>query len=171
MSWAADGSAAFGEHRLRRDEIITVQPPATPGIGGVFLRAGVLLQDERYLAAARAAGDALIGGQLESGGFPHDFYPAERLETRGTFDDEVTQGATVFLLELWQHLEEPRFKEAAQRAADFMLKSQYPNGGFPQAYPLREGHFSSYITLNDQAMMDVIRTLLVCAEQCRSEIL
>ena len=60
MSWAADGSAAFGEHRLRRDEIITVQPPATPGIGGVFLRLEFCCR-MNGICSRRGGGDALIG--------------------------------------------------------------------------------------------------------------
>lgn len=161
MSWASDFSATFGEHRLRPDDVITVQPPATPGIGLIYLRAYEVLGDKEFLSTAIAAGDALLSGQLPEGGFPHEFRPGEQYERSGTFDDDTTQRATLFLIALWKQSAEERFEQAAKRCAEFMRTAQYENGGWPQAYPLRD-NYSRYITLNDQAIMDVIRTLLIC---------
>lgn len=162
MSWAADDSLSFGEYRPRKETIIVVQPPATPGIASVYLHASNVLKNDKYLQIAITAGDALITGQHQQGGFPHEFYPDEVIESRGTFDDNVTQGTTNFLIDLWQATKLERFKDAAIRAADFMLAAQYPNGGFPQAYPLNKKSYSQNITLNDNAMVDVIRTLIRC---------
>ena len=39
-----------------------------------------------------------------------------------------------------------------------MLSAQYPNGGWPQFYPLGRG-YSRHITFNDGAMIGVMRTL------------
>ncbi len=162
--WSSDLKLTWGEHALRPREIITVQPPATPGVGGLFLRASQVLHDPAYLKIAVAAGDALIDGQLDCGGFPHEFVPGDKKNKSGTFDDDVTQGATRFLIDLFNVSGEERFAKAARRCAQFMLDSQYPNGGWPQAFPLSKG-YSRYITLNDRAMMDVMRTLFLCYHQ------
>ena len=158
MCWTEDLKYTYGEFRIRPFDIITVQPPATPGCGGAFLRAYQILNDQEYLERACAAGDALIAGQLDCGGFPHEFTPGSSKKGSGTFDDNVTQGASRFFVELWRVSGEERYKKAALRCAQFILDSQYENGGFPQAYPLQKG-YSQYITLNDRAMMDAIRTL------------
>ena len=44
------------------------------------------------------------------------------------------------------------------RGLDYLLASQYPNGGFPQFFPLREGYYSR-ITFNDNAMINVLTVL------------
>jgi uncharacterized protein YyaL (SSP411 family) len=119
------------------------------------------LGEDEFLDAAIQAGEALIAGQIESGGFPHEFTAGTK-SSRGTFDDDTTQSATRFLIALWQETQDERFAQAARRCAQFMLDSQYENGGWPQGYPLRDDHYSNYITLNDDAMMDVIRALFLC---------
>jgi PelA/Pel-15E family pectate lyase len=52
----------------------------------------------------------------------------------------------------------PKYKEAFNRGVDYLLASQYPNGGFPQYYPLKKGYYS-HITFNDDAMIGVLRIL------------
>ncbi len=161
MAWTSDRAVTVGEHAVKPKEIITVQPPATPGTAGVYLRAYRILGNRDDLETAMKAGDALIVGQLNCGGFPHEFVPGDSKNRSGTFDDDVTQAATRFLIDLWKISGEKRFEKAARRCARFMLDSQYENGGWPQAYPLRKG-YSRYITINDDAMQDVIRTLILC---------
>lgn len=38
---------------------------------------------------------------------------------------------------------------------DYLLSSQYPNGGFPQFFPLKKGYYT-HITYNDDAMVGVL---------------
>src|SRR5262245_39712661 len=45
---------------------VWVQPPGTPAVGMIFLRAYEATGDRRYLDAAEAAALALANGQLES---------------------------------------------------------------------------------------------------------
>jgi PelA/Pel-15E family pectate lyase len=52
----------------------------------------------------------------------------------------------------------PKYKEAFNRGVDYLLASQYENGGFPQYYPLKKGYYS-HITFNDDAMIGVLRVL------------
>ncbi len=50
----------------------------------------------------------------------------------------------------------PKYKEAFNNGLDYLLDSQYENGGFPQFFPLRKGYFS-HITFNDDATIGVLR--------------
>ncbi len=56
---------------------IWIQPPGTPAMGEVFLRAYAATKEAEYLAAAQAVATALARGQLESGGWDYsiDFAP------------------------------------------------------------------------------------------------
>jgi PelA/Pel-15E family pectate lyase len=51
-----------------------------------------------------------------------------------------------------------KYKEAFNKGVDYLLASQYENGGFPQYYPLKKGYYS-HITFNDDAMIGVLRVL------------
>lgn len=56
-------------------------------------------------------------------------------------------------------------KNAFLRAMAYLVEAQYDNGGWPQFYPLKpansEGHpfYSDHITLNDDAMVNVMKLL------------
>jgi PelA/Pel-15E family pectate lyase len=52
----------------------------------------------------------------------------------------------------------PRYREAFNKGLDYLLASQYENGGFPQFYPLKKGYYS-HITFNDDAMIGVLKVL------------
>ena len=50
----------------------------------------------------------------------------------------------------------PKYKEAFNKSIDYLLASQYENGGFPQFFPLRKGYYA-HITFNDDAMIGVLK--------------
>ena len=49
----------------------------------------------------------------------------------------------------------PYYKEAFTRGLDYLLSMQYPNGGFPQYFPLKKGYYT-HITFNDDATIGVL---------------
>ena len=49
----------------------------------------------------------------------------------------------------------PKYKEAFNKGLDYLLSSQYSNGGFPQFFPLKKGYYT-HITFNDDAMIGVL---------------
>lgn len=51
-----------------------------------------------------------------------------------------------------------KYKDAFNKGLDYLLASQYENGGFPQFYPLKEGYYT-HITFNDDAMIGVLSFL------------
>lgn len=58
----------------------------------------------------------------------------------------------------------PKHKEAFFKGLDYLLSSQYENGGFPQFYPLKKGYYT-HITFNDDAMIGVLKVLHGIAER------
>jgi len=170
--YSEDLSEWWGENQATPSQI-WVQSPGTPVIGAIFLKAYQVTGDRRYLEAARAAADALIWGQLATGGWDYliDFqgeakwrYRHEGPQDTGgssycTFDDDVTQRATRFLIAMDGVLREEAYHEAALYALDFILESQFDNGAWPQWYPLKGGYSDMY-TFNDGAINDCITTML-----------
>ena len=54
--------------------------------------------------------------------------------------------------------DEPRYRESFLRGVDYLLAAQYPNGGWPQVFPL-EGSYHDAITFNDGALVNVLSLL------------
>jgi PelA/Pel-15E family pectate lyase len=179
--------------------IAWIQPPGTPTVGMAYLEAYRLTQDELLLDAAVETGMALVRGQLVSGGWDNliEFDPERRRRysyrvdgnsqnraTRTTFDDDKSQSALRFLMQLDQELDgkNAAVAEAVQYALEAFLKAQYPNGAWPQrynefpdpsAYRIKQASYpeswsrtfpgdsySGFYTLNDGAIADVIDTML-----------
>jgi len=130
---------------------IWVQPPGTPAVGEALLDAFTATHDPQHLQAALNAADALLFGQLESGGWADrvDFDPAGKNTGRyrngrgkakgrnySTLDDDKSQSAIRFLIRLDQLLkfENTRIHEAVSFALESLLKAQFANGGFPQGW-------------------------------------
>ena len=69
-------------------ETIWVQPPGTPAVGEAFLNAYEATRESLHLDAARAAAQALLLGQLHSGGWSYriEFDPAERAKVSYRYD-------------------------------------------------------------------------------------
>jgi PelA/Pel-15E family pectate lyase len=131
-----------------------IEPPATPSVGMAYLVAYQQCGDRLLLAAAQETADALIRGQLESGGWDNriEFDPGERkkyayrvdahspadkkLRNTTTFDDNKSQSAITFLMRLDQELKfkDVQVHEAALYALDATLKAQYRNGAWPQRF-------------------------------------
>jgi PelA/Pel-15E family pectate lyase len=128
---------------------IWVQPPGTPAVGLAFLTAYKATGDKLYLDAARTAGEALIYGQLKSGGWQNnvDFDPQGkgvnlyrngkgRGANNSTLDDNISQSAIRFMARLDEALEfkDKAVRESATIALDALLKAQFANGAFPQVW-------------------------------------
>ena len=115
--------------------------------------------------------DVVVRHQRHTGGWPKNidmargFESAElaRLAQEASRDDStIDNGATVtevrFLARVHASAPDARWREAIVRAVTFLLSAQYPNGGWPQYFPLRSD-YSRLITFNDDAMVGVMRLL------------
>lgn len=185
--YSADLSEQWGEIPARKSQI-WVQPPGTASVGMVLIKAFQATGDTEYLRYAENVAGTLIFGQHPSGGWHYliDFDPSGLQQWydkvaaecwgweefyhyygNATFDDEVTVSAARFLLNLYLTTLDPKYKSSLVKALDFILVSQYPNGAWPQRYPLRydfvhDGHadYTSYYTYNDQVISGNIFFLL-----------
>jgi PelA/Pel-15E family pectate lyase len=138
----------WGEGKATPDQIF-IQPPGTPAVGMALLKAHAATGDKFYLAAAQAAAEALVFGQLESGGWAQviDFDPRgakagqyrngkARGRNYSTFDDGISQSALRFLMQADQALgfKHAAIHEASEFARKSVLAAQHPTGAFPQGW-------------------------------------
>lgn len=122
---------------------------------------------------ARHVADVIVSFQTPAGGWGKNVDRSGALRQRGqswvpgghgyvgTIDNNATTTELRFLARVQAQL--PGAPGEAYRAAflkglRYLLDAQYPNGGFPQVYPL-EGGYHDAITFNDDAMVDVTQLL------------
>lgn len=140
---------------------IWVQPPGTPSMGMLFLRAYEVTGDARYLEAAKNAAHALAVGQLESGGWDYlvEFDPklsgnwyrrtdagkipaaeTARRKNVSTYDDDNTQSALRLLMAVADASKgsadprDARIREARDYGLAKLVAVQRPAGGWPQRW-------------------------------------
>jgi PelA/Pel-15E family pectate lyase len=85
----------------------------------------------------------------------------------GTIDNDATTTELRFLAKVQAHVShsagEP-YRKAFLRGVNYLLAAQYPNGGWPQVWPL-EGGYHDAITFNDDAMNNAIEMLSDVSER------
>jgi len=156
--YSMDGKEKWGEGKTD-DRTIEVQPPGTPAVGMSFLNAYRITKNKDFLRAAEGAANALILGQNKLGGWEHKIFFDRATGKKVSFDDNQTQSAISFLMELDQEMDRPNITEAVEKALDMMLTSQLDNGGWPHQYPW-QGNYHDYATFNDQGINDCIRVMI-----------
>ena len=77
----------------------------------------------------------------------------------GTLDNRSTTEQIRFLAYLHRINQDAKFIDGAHRGLQWLLDAQFPNGGWPQVYPLESGYHEA-ITLNDGAMLHAVQLLL-----------
>jgi PelA/Pel-15E family pectate lyase len=146
--YSLDFKDRWGEGVASRDQI-WVQPPGTPTVGMAYVKAYESTGERFYLDAATAAANALVYGQLQSGGWTNcvDFNPkgkrvAQYLNGKGrgknnsSLDDGQSQSAIRLLIHIDRAngFKHKTIHQAAKIALEALLKAQYPNGAFPQVW-------------------------------------
>ncbi|MHC4327535.1 MAG: pectate lyase [Planctomycetota bacterium] len=145
--YSLDLQKRWGEGAATADQI-WVQPPGTPTVGMAYLKAYEATSDRFYLDAATEAAEALIYGQLQSGGWTNciDFDPHGRVaqyrngrgqgKNNSSLDDGQTQSAIQLLVlaDRAFRFEHKKIHESALFALDALLVAQFPNGAFPQVW-------------------------------------
>lgn len=176
-SYLPDLSRRWGEMEAT-PTMLWIQPSGAPAMGDLFLDAYHVTRDEFYYRAAAQVADALVQTQHPAGGWNYigDLAGSEALrrwyETIGrhgwrleefqhfygnaTFDDETTIAAARFMLRIAEEKSEPRFRASVDRVLGFVLRAQFPMGGWPQRFPptdtfSKNGNpdYSGFVTLND----------------------
>jgi PelA/Pel-15E family pectate lyase len=185
-----DFSRQWGEMEAYKT-MIWVQDGGTVSVGHMLLDAYHVTGNEYFYQAAEKAAAAMIWGQSKEGGWNYliDFAGDRSLKkwyatigkngwrleefqhyySNDTYDDDVTSDAARFLLRVYLEKLDPKYKPALDKAINFILQSQYPNGGWPQRYPLKHdfnkaGHpdYSSFYTFNDDVIWENVLFLIQC---------
>jgi PelA/Pel-15E family pectate lyase len=137
----------WGEGKVD-EHTIFVQPPGTPTVGDAYLRAFAATGEMRDLEAARETANALVYGQLQSGGWTQTihFAKANRMGryrngkggnwNHSSLDDGQTQAALGFLMraDKVMKFQDGTIHDAVRYGLDALLKAQFPNGAFPQVW-------------------------------------
>ncbi|WP_302604324.1 pectate lyase [uncultured Alistipes sp.] len=105
--------------------------------------------------------DNIIAYQNEDGGWPKNLDMMSRLDRdsvvaalkprsrRSTLDNSTTHTQVEYLCEAYRTTGEERFRDAALRGMEYILGTQYPNGGW-------RGWDADAITFNDDVMYGVL---------------
>lgn len=144
-------------------------PAATQSGTPVRWGSAVLRQDAAWYASAEARrlADTVLLYQFANGSWPKNTDmsapPAAPVDEHlgDTIDNQATTLEMEFLARVVQAGGAPNsaaYVAAFDKGFDWILAAQYPNGGWPQFFPLREGYYT-HITYNDDAMVRVLNVL------------
>jgi PelA/Pel-15E family pectate lyase len=116
--------------------------------------------------------DNILLFQKINGGWPknYDFFAiltqaqkdsvmASKGHLNTTYDNGSTYTQIAALAIAYKATKKEKYKIAALKGLDFILKSQYKNGGWPQYYPIEENNYSSHITFNDNAFLGIMQLI------------
>ena len=121
-------------------------------------------------AEARTAANNILSFQTPAGGWGKNLdytsspratgmgFTESRAHYRGTFDNNATTRQLLLLGQVAIAQDYEPARDGFLRGLEYILKAQYPNGGWPQVYPL-EGGYHDNITYNDGAMINVLEFL------------
>jgi len=115
--------------------------------------------------------DNMLIYQRDNGGWPKNYDMQAILTTEQvdslvktknklhtTFDNSTTYTHIDYLAQVYNIAKVAKYKDACLKGINFVLSAQYPNGGWPQYFPL-EDNYSRRITFNDGALIGVIELL------------
>lgn len=133
--------------------------------------------------SAMVIGDNLLSFQAPNGGWSKHvsysegprakgqsyFGESDRWQWISTFDNGSTTEQMTFLMALDSVRPDPRYREAYRRGLRYVLAAQFPNGCWPQVWPL-DGGYHDAVTFNDDVTTRIL-TLLEDAARGRPSFL
>jgi len=76
-----------------------------------------------------------------------------------TFDNSTTYTHIQYLAKVYTATKVEIYKDACLKGINFVISAQYPNGGWPQYFPIEKDNYSRRITFNDGAYIGIMETL------------
>jgi PelA/Pel-15E family pectate lyase len=113
---------------------------------------------------ARRVAANVLSYQADLGGWPKNIdttaapYRGDRQALRPTFDNDATTDELRFLARMYKATGDARYRDAVVKGVDYILKAQYPSGGWPQFHPPPRT-YHRHITFNDNAMVRLMEFL------------
>ena len=169
---AASEVAQFKREEFFKNAARVLTGKASQAIGTIAWEDAQKKPEEWYASAeASRIADLVLLYQRNSGGWPKNIDMAKPLseEDRAKLsaqkndkDSTIDNGATFtqlsYLARVYTAQRQERYRESFLKGLDYLLKAQYPNGGWPQFYPDLSGYYK-HITFNDNAMIGVMKLL------------
>jgi PelA/Pel-15E family pectate lyase len=127
---------------------------------------------ERMIIAQRSVGGwaKTLDGKTQPPPYDKEWDPtliASITDETGRNDATIDNNATVreisHLAKAFNETSNEKYKNAAEKGIEYLLKMQYPNGGFPQFYP-DSSIYRKHITYNDNAMtraLDILKDISI----------
>jgi PelA/Pel-15E family pectate lyase len=142
---------ATPDARRVADIIVSFQTPA-----------GGWSKNLNFADHVRRKGEHFAGNNLSRYLGPDDFDTPHdpKWNYVGTLDNDATNTELQFLAKVAAHAaaDGAAYRASFLRGVEYLLAAQYPNGGWPQVYPL-EGGYHDAITINDGAVEESLRLL------------
>jgi pectate lyase len=113
---------------------------------------------------ARDIAANILSYQSDLGGWPKNLdttrapYTGDRGKLQPTFDNDATTDELRFLARFYNATKDERYRKAFLKGLDYILRAQYPTGGWPQRYPPGTT-YHRHITFNDNAMVRLVEFL------------
>jgi PelA/Pel-15E family pectate lyase len=142
---------ASAEARQIADNLVSFQTPA-----------GGWCKNTDFTKSRRAPGE-MFGAQAGSlllGTNDFDQPNAAKWEYVGTFDNDATTTELRFLALVISAngTNDAAYRDSFQRGLNYIFAAQFPNGGWPQVWPLQGGYHDA-VTFNDDAMLHIVEFL------------
>jgi PelA/Pel-15E family pectate lyase len=146
------------------------------GFKTLAITAALLIAAAVQLSAQDAVADNMVVYQRAWGGWPKHINEVKIDYNKPLFEEQkhdviadsmhpdctIDNGATVkeirYLAGAYKKYKNPAYLNAVNKGIRYLLKAQYPIGGWPQFYP-DSSLYRSQITYNDDAMVNVLNLL------------
>jgi PelA/Pel-15E family pectate lyase len=176
VAWSKQLTAAeaarFSREQFFRQATRALTGKASQAVGTIAWEDAQKKPEEWYATAeALRIADLVLLYQRDSGGWPKNIdmgkpvseadrvkLAAQKKETDSTIDNGATVTQLSYLARVYTAQRQERHRESFFKGMDYLLKAQYPNGGWPQFYPDLSGYYK-HITFNDNAMIGVMKLL------------
>ena len=152
---------AGDEARKLADHVISFQTPAGGWSKNMNYADHARQPGERFAPANAAPAAVVAAANAKAGSVDNDKPADESWHYVGTFDNNATITQLQFLARVATAPDEKSgapYRASVLRGLDYALAAQFPNGGFPQVYPL-DGGYHDAITYNDNAMINILTFL------------
>jgi len=172
--WKASRKLAVRQPAIAVTEYSPLKPISGPPIGALYSKGLSLDAPALWYASdeARTIADHVVTAQTAAGAWmkgnnyeqPNPKSPATEgnIWNRGTFDNDATILEMRFLARVNaaspNNARSAAWRKAFLRGLHYSFAAQYPNGGFPQVYPLAGGYHDN-VTFNDNVTVRVLELL------------
>lgn len=114
---------------------------------------------------ARQIASNILSFQSPLGGWPKNTnttagpFTGDSKSLQPTFDNGATTDELRFLARVYTATSNETYRAAFHRGYDYILRAEYPTGGWPQFYPPPKNSYHRHITFNDDSMVRLMNFL------------